>query len=71
MRGFFISFKVYILQSTRRDRFYIGHTGDELSERIRKHNTTHKGCTAKYRTGNWFRLKNIKPKRRYMVGKEK
>ena len=28
-------------------RFYIGHTGDDLQERLRKHRSNHKGFTGK------------------------
>jgi len=44
-------FCTYILYSPTRDRYYIGHTGDELQERLRKHNSNHKGFTGK--TGDW------------------
>ncbi len=44
-------FKLYILYSTVKDRFYVGFTADILAERIRKHNSNHKGFTGK--TGNW------------------
>ncbi len=40
----------YILYSKTRDRFYVGHTGD-LKDRLRKHNTNHKGFTGK--TKDW------------------
>jgi putative endonuclease len=40
-------YQVYILHSTTLDKFYIGHTGDRLVERIRKHLTNHRGFTAK------------------------
>jgi len=33
------------------DSYYIGFTGDELSERLRKHNTNHKGFTG--RSNQW------------------
>ena len=33
------------------DRYYIGHTGDDLQERLRKHNSNHKGFTGK--VGDW------------------
>ena len=36
----------YILFSELLDKFYIGHTGN-LEERLRKHNTNHKGFTGK------------------------
>ena len=44
-------FHLYILHSLTRNRFYIGHTGDELEERLRKHNANHKGFTGG--TGDW------------------
>jgi putative endonuclease len=44
-------FYTYILYSPTRGRYYIGHTGDELQERLRKHNSNHKGFTGK--TGDW------------------
>ncbi|RZK13119.1 MAG: GIY-YIG nuclease family protein [Flavobacterium sp.] len=44
-------FHLYILHSSSLDKFYIGHTGDELSTRLRKHNTNHKGFTG--RTADW------------------
>ena len=44
-------FNVYILYSSIRDRYYVGHTGDDLRERLRKHNTDHKGFTGKI--GDW------------------
>lgn len=37
----------YILYSKLLDIFYICHTCEELSERLRKHNTNHKGFTSK------------------------
>ena len=41
----------YILFSLQKDKYYIGHTGDDLQERIRKHNSNHKGFTGK--VGDW------------------
>jgi putative endonuclease len=35
----------YILYSAQRDRYYVGSTGEDLSERLRKHNSNHKGFT--------------------------
>jgi putative endonuclease len=35
----------YILFSPAKNNFYIGHTGDNLEERLRKHNSNHKGFT--------------------------
>ena len=44
-------FTFYILYSASKDRYYIGHTGDEMEERLRRHNSDHKGFTGK--TGDW------------------
>jgi len=38
---------VYILYSSSRDKYYIGSTGDDLSERLRRHNSNHAGFTGK------------------------
>ena len=38
-------FTTYILFSTIRDKYYIGYTGDDLSVRVRKQNSNHKGFT--------------------------
>jgi putative endonuclease len=44
---FFVLFLMYcafyILFSASRNAFYVGHTCDDLSERLRKHNSHHKG----------------------------
>ena len=40
-----MTYKTYILFSPSKNRFYIGSTSDELSQRIRRHNTNHKGFT--------------------------
>lgn len=45
-------FKVYILFSAIKDRYYVGYTGDDLAERVRKHNTNHKGFSGKI--GDWI-----------------
>jgi putative endonuclease len=37
----------YILYSASRNRYYIGHTADDIKERLRKHNSNHKGFTGK------------------------
>ena len=44
-------FKVYILFSASLNKYYIGFTGDDISERIRKHNSNHKGFTGG--VGDW------------------
>ena len=35
----------YILYSKAKNKYYVGHTGESLKERLRKHNTNHKGFT--------------------------
>ena len=42
---------VYILFSSSKNKYYVGYTGDALTERIRKHNTNHKGFTGGI--GDW------------------
>ncbi len=42
-----MNFHVYILFSKLADKFYIGFTGGNLLERLRKHNSNHKGFTGK------------------------
>ncbi|MBX7227856.1 MAG: GIY-YIG nuclease family protein, partial [Chitinophagales bacterium] len=42
-----MEYVVYILRSTKTNKYYVGYTGDDLEERIRKHNTNHKGYTGK------------------------
>lgn len=44
-------FYTYILFSEKLDSYYIGYTGDTLQERLRNHNTNHKGFTGK--TNDW------------------
>ena len=39
-----MKFYVYILYSASRDKFYVGYTSD-LIERLKKHNSKHKGFT--------------------------
>ncbi|MEM6829549.1 MAG: GIY-YIG nuclease family protein, partial [Bacteroidota bacterium] len=43
---------VYILHSKKSDRYYVGATCDDLLERLRKHNSNHKGYTGK--TDDWL-----------------
>jgi putative endonuclease len=44
-------YNVYILYSKNIDRFYIGYTSDNMSERLRRHNTNHSGFSGK--VGDW------------------
>ena len=47
-----MQFFVYILFSATRNKYYVGYTRDELSERLRKHNSNHKGFTGK--SADWI-----------------
>ncbi len=40
-------FTTYILYSLAFDKYYVSYTGDLMQERLRKHNTNHKGFTGK------------------------
>jgi len=42
----------YILYSPSAARYYIGHTTEALDERLRKHNSFHKGFAGKFQ--DWF-----------------
>jgi len=44
-------FHFYILFSAKSDKYYIGHSGDDMNERLRKHNSNHKGFTGN--TADW------------------
>jgi putative endonuclease len=39
----------YILFSASASQYYVGHTTEEVGERLRKHNSNHDGYTGKYR----------------------
>jgi putative endonuclease len=49
--GFLFMCIFYILYSSSLDKFYVGHTGDEIKERVRRHNSNHKGFTGGI--GDW------------------
>ena len=40
-------YTTYILHSISLDKYYIGHTGEDVEERLRKHLSNHDGFTAK------------------------
>jgi putative endonuclease len=40
-----MNYTVYILYSSSLDKFYVGYTGDLIEERLRRHNSNHKGFT--------------------------
>ncbi|WP_026449917.1 GIY-YIG nuclease family protein [Aequorivita capsosiphonis] len=42
-----MKYLVYILYSAAIDKYYIGHTGEPMDERLRKHLSNHSGYTAK------------------------
>jgi putative endonuclease len=44
-------FRLYILFSNTLNKYYIGFTGDVLEDRLRRHNTNHKGFTGGF--GDW------------------
>ncbi|MEO6230215.1 MAG: GIY-YIG nuclease family protein [Ferruginibacter sp.] len=46
-----MQYQVYILFSNKLNKYYVGFTCDELNERIRKHNSNHKGFTGAF--GDW------------------
>ena len=48
--AFFMKHYFYILFSQKRNKYYVGSTHD-LDERLRKHNSNHKGFTGKI--GDW------------------
>ena len=50
--GFFIECLLYIFYIPNlKNRYYVGHTGDAINERLRRHNSNHKGFTGK--TKDW------------------
>ena len=42
---FFYMYTFYVLYSEKLGRYYIGSTGDDIGERLRRHNSNHKGFT--------------------------
>ncbi len=42
-------YTVYILYSIAADKYYVGHTGEDIQERIRKHLSNHKGFTSLFK----------------------
>ena len=48
----------YILYSKLADKFYIGHTTETVDERLRKHNSNHKGFTGKF---NDWKIVHVEP----------
>jgi len=52
----------YILYSQKRDRYYIGSTGDDLEERLRRHNANHKGFTGSANDWVYYHLEEYSSK---------
>ncbi|MES2837751.1 MAG: GIY-YIG nuclease family protein [Bacteroidota bacterium] len=44
-------YTTYILFSVTKNKYYVGYTGDDVVERIKKHNSNHKGFTGGL--GDW------------------
>ncbi|MEI6019852.1 MAG: GIY-YIG nuclease family protein [Bacteroidota bacterium] len=44
-------FYIYILYSVSVNKYYVGSTGESLEERLRRHNSNHKGFTGGI--GDW------------------
>ncbi len=44
-------FTFYILFSAQLDKFYIGYTSNSIADRLKKHNSNHKGFTG--RANDW------------------
>ena len=42
-------YTVYVLYSISADKFYVGHTGEDIQERIRKHLSNHDGFTSHFK----------------------
>jgi putative endonuclease len=55
-------FKFYILYSEGADKFYIGQTGDDLDQRLRRHLSNHSGFTAKVKDWKLVYSENFQSK---------
>ncbi len=42
-----MNYSIYILFSLAVNKYYIGFTGDDINERLRRHISKHKGFTSK------------------------
>ncbi len=54
---------VYILFSITQNKFYVGYTGNDLAERLRKHNSNHKGFTGNVNDWKIVYTENFKTKK--------
>ena len=57
-----MTYYTYILYSQKRDRYYIGSTGDDPYERLRRHNSKHKGFTGTANDWTYFHLEEYSSK---------
>ena len=57
-----MTYYTYILYSVQRYRYYIGSTGDNLEERLRRHNTNHKGFTGSANDWTYFHVEEFSSK---------
>jgi putative endonuclease len=46
----------------QRDRYYIGSTADDLEERLRRHNSNHKGFTGTANDWTYFHIEEFPSK---------
>ena len=58
-----MNFTFYILYSRSADRYYIGHTSELIEERVRKHNSNHKGFTGKLHDWTIFLHRKVRDKK--------
>ncbi|MGN6435998.1 MAG: GIY-YIG nuclease family protein [Agriterribacter sp.] len=56
IKTFFVMWMFYILYSPSLDKYYVGHTGDQMEQRLRRHNSNHKGFTG---SANDWRVAHI------------
>lgn len=66
-----MDFTVYILFSVTLNTYYVGHTGETISERLRKHNSNHKGFTGKVNDWALVYAETYQEKRRLSRENEK
>ena len=57
-----MNFTFYVLYSASADRYYIGHTSEAIDERLRKHNSHHKGFTGKFHDWKVFYIERFQTK---------
>ena len=57
-----MTYYTYILYSQKRNLYYIGSTGDDLDERLRRHNSNHKGFTGTANDWTYFYLEEFPTK---------